>query len=194
MGFFQKLGFIKRMMADPEVDELYRELKSGGLRMLAEPSMKWWLEQAAFLHAHSMEAAVKNGMKVGKEPRVEPNVTFMGHRLISIGDFFVCSTGCSLRAVDAEINIGRKVSFGPYVLVIGANHGMEKDTAVQDQPQKSSRVDIGDDVWVGAGSILLPGVEIGEGVVVAAGSVVKEKVEPMTVVAGAPAKPVSQRK
>ena len=47
---------------------------------------------------------------------------------------------------------------------------------------------IEDDVWIGTGSIILPGVKIGKGAVVAAGSVVTKDVEAFTVVAGNPAK------
>ena len=47
---------------------------------------------------------------------------------------------------------------------------------------------IGDDVWIGGHSTILPGVVIGDGAVIAAGSVVTENVEPLTLVAGNPAR------
>jgi carbonic anhydrase/acetyltransferase-like protein (isoleucine patch superfamily) len=49
-------------------------------------------------------------------------------------------------------------------------------------------ITIGNDVWIGTGSMILPGVKIGDGAVIAAGSVVTRKVEPYTVVGGYPAK------
>ena len=57
-----------------------------------------------------------------------------------------------------------------------------------DQP-----VEIGHDVWIGHGAIVLPGVEIGNGAVVGAGAVVAEDVDPYTIVAGVPAEPVRRR-
>jgi chloramphenicol O-acetyltransferase type B len=51
---------------------------------------------------------------------------------------------------------------------------------------------IQDDAWIGAGSIILPGVTIGEGAVVAAGSVVTKDVPSYTVVAGVPARPIKR--
>ena len=48
-------------------------------------------------------------------------------------------------------------------------------------------VTIEDDVWIGAGAIILPGVTIGRGAIVAAGAVVTRTVAAMTVVAGVPA-------
>ena len=47
---------------------------------------------------------------------------------------------------------------------------------------------IGDDVWIGAGAIILPGVTIGEGAVVGAGAVVTKDIPPFAIVVGNPAK------
>lgn len=52
----------------------------------------------------------------------------------------------------------------------------------------NSQVIIGDDVWVGYGSIIMSGVTIGRGAIVAAGSVVTKNVEPYAIVGGNPAK------
>ncbi len=49
------------------------------------------------------------------------------------------------------------------------------------------RVEIGHDVWIGHGAIILPDVKIGHGAVVAAGAVVTRDVEPYAIVAGVPA-------
>jgi len=78
MGIFEKLKFITRMMADPEVDKIYKELKEGRLWLSAQPALQFWQKEAAFLHAHSIEKAIENGMTVGKDPKVEPGVIFMG--------------------------------------------------------------------------------------------------------------------
>ncbi|MDY7540915.1 DapH/DapD/GlmU-related protein [Cryobacterium sp. 5B3] len=56
----------------------------------------------------------------------------------------------------------------------------------------SSKIVIGDGAWIGAGTIVLPGVAIGKGAVVAAGSTVTHDVLPNTLVAGVPARLVRQ--
>jgi len=132
-------------------------------------------------------------MKVGKNPRVEPLVVFTGFELIEIGDDFVASSFCNLRAVEALLKIGSKVSLGPGVALIGANHGIDPGAPHQDQPQKSGRIEIGDDVWIGAHSIVLPGVKIGAGSVIAAGSVVLEDVPEKVVAGGVPARVLRPR-
>jgi acetyltransferase-like isoleucine patch superfamily enzyme len=54
-------------------------------------------------------------------------------------------------------------------------------------------VDIGDDVWIGAGAIVLGGVTVGEGAVIAAGSVVTADVRPYSIVGGNPARLIRAR-
>jgi len=192
MGMIDKLKFVARMMADPEVDRLYRELKGGGIEAAPAHAL-WWREKAAFLRAHSLEAAIEKGMKVGANPRVEPCVIFMGHDLIEIGDDFVASFGANIRAVSEPIRIGNGVSLGPYAAIIGANHGIAEGRPHQQQEQSSRPVTIGDDVWVAAGAVVLPGVAIGRGAVVGAGAVVREDVPESAIVAGNPASVVGKR-
>lgn len=57
----------------------------------------------------------------------------------------------------------------------------------------SQQVEIGHDVWLGHGSIVLPDVTIGNGAVVGAGAVVTDDVDPYTIVAGVPAEPIRRR-
>jgi len=53
--------------------------------------------------------------------------------------------------------------------------------------EEFENIEIGNDVWIGAGVIILDGVKIGDGAVIAAGSIVLNDVEPFTLVAGVPA-------
>lgn len=59
--------------------------------------------------------------------------------------------------------------------------------------RKSRIARIGHDTWIGAGAMIKPEVTLGDGAVVAAGAVVTKDVDPYTIVAGAPAKPLRQR-
>ncbi|MCH9617221.1 MAG: Chloramphenicol acetyltransferase [Chlamydiia bacterium] len=52
---------------------------------------------------------------------------------------------------------------------------------------------IGNDVWIGAEALIMPGVTIGDGAIIGARSIVTKDVEPYTVVAGSPAKPIKKR-
>ena len=58
---------------------------------------------------------------------------------------------------------------------------------------KGLKVEVGDDVWIGLGVVVLSGVKIGEGSIIAAGAVVTKDVEPNCIYAGCPAKKVTDR-
>lgn len=86
-----------------------------------------------------------------------------------------------------NLTIGNRVSMGPNVTLILAS--APNNSKIRDLlPPKGNSIIIGDDAWIGAGSIILNDVTIGEGAIVAAGAVVTKDVEPYTVVAGNPAR------
>lgn len=91
--------------------------------------------------------------------------------------------------LSAPVYIGHRVSFGQGVTVLTESH----DIGTSDRRAASrfvAPVAIGDGAWIGARSVILPGVTIGTGAVVAAGAVVTRDVPPNTIVAGIPAKPI----
>lgn len=96
--------------------------------------------------------------------------------VIEIGE----QVGLGRRAVisaAARISIGPNTIFGPNVLVTDHNHEWSKaDVPVRDQGISDPRpVHIGAGCWIGANSILLPGVQLPDNCVVAANSVVTER-------------------
>jgi acetyltransferase-like isoleucine patch superfamily enzyme len=68
-----------------------------------------------------------------------------------------------------RIEVGRNCLVGPSCYITDHDHGNEKDTLITQQPLVSSPVRIGNNVWIGAGAIILKGVTIGDGTVIAAG-------------------------
>jgi serine acetyltransferase len=97
---------------------------------------------------------------------------------------------CNIRASGGNIFIGKNTLIAQFVSVIATNHTFKKGQDTKFLPWDQTRKDvvIGDNVWIGAGAIILPGVRIGHGAVVAAGSVVTKDVEPCSIYAGVPAK------
>lgn len=83
------------------------------------------------------------------------------------------------------IEIGNDVFIGPKVNLITINHDPDPDNR---SATYGRRIVIEDKVWIGINSTVLPGVRIGYGAIVGAGSVVTHDVEPLTVVAGNPAR------
>jgi acetyltransferase-like isoleucine patch superfamily enzyme len=98
------------------------------------------------------------------------------------------SIGNYIQAING-IEFGVNVRIGPGVKIVSANH----DTNNYDKWPKAKPIQIGDHVWLGANSVILPGVSLGPHTIVAAGAVVTKSFEEGNcVLAGVPAK-VSKR-
>lgn len=111
---------------------------------------------------------------------------------VSLGD----NSGIGVNAlISSQVTIGNDVMMGPDCIILTSNHGMDrKDIPMWQQPSTKARpVVIGDDVWIGARVIILPGVHIGSSSVIGAGSVVTKNVAPGSIVAGNPAKLIRMR-
>ena len=91
--------------------------------------------------------------------------------------------------VIGPVNIGNHVNLAQGVTVTALNHNYDNPEKYIDQQGITTQpVIIGDDVWIGAGAVILPGVSVGSHSVVAAGAVVTKDVPQRCVVAGVPAK------
>lgn len=104
---------------------------------------------------------------------------------IYVGNNFHADYNCTMLDV-AEIRIGNNCLIGPDVGIYTAGHRLSPSDRTKDG--YGSAIEIGDDVWIGGHSVILPGVTIGNGAVIAAGSVVTRDVMAMTLVAGNSAK------
>lgn len=87
----------------------------------------------------------------------------------------------------ASIVIGDHLQMGPAVQLYTASHPIDPDER-RSGLEAAQPIRIGNDVWIGGGAVILPGVSIGDGAVVGAGSVVTRDVAPRCVVAGNPAR------
>jgi acetyltransferase-like isoleucine patch superfamily enzyme len=100
--------------------------------------------------------------------------------------------------IGKEIRIGSHCLFaGDVTIVDSSGHPTDPTKRLLGYPSESERVRpvaIGDNVWIGAHAIILPGVTVGDNSVVAAGSVVRDDVPPNTVVSGNPARVVRSLK
>ncbi len=108
-------------------------------------------------------------------------------RLI-IGKFCQIAAGVEFVMNDANHQMNAVSTFPFYTL-----EGWEMDPpAPSDLPFKGNTV-IGNDVWIGQNAVILPGVHIGDGAIIGANSVVGSDIEPYSVAAGNPARPLRRR-
>lgn len=125
--------------------------------------------------------------KIGEGSYIEPPFhSNFGASNVSVGKMFYANFNLTL-VDDTKIFIGNNVLIGPNVSIITACHPISPDLR-RKALQYNLPVHIGDDVWLGAGVIVLPGVKIGSGSVIGAGSVVTKDIPENVVAVGNPCK------
>lgn len=139
--------------------------------------------------------------KIGKGFHASIGARLLSRNLV-IGDY--CFLG-KYSQIACDASIGSYVLIANMVAMVGrydhhyqevgvpmyfASHISDAD---YDWKGRGLKVEIGDDVWIGYGSIILSGVKIGEGSIIAAGSVVTKDVDPYSIYAGVPAKKMRDR-
>lgn len=92
-----------------------------------------------------------------------------------------------------RLEIGRNCMIGPGCYLTDANHGTAPGVPVASQRMTTGPVVLEDDVWLGAGVIILSGVRLGRGAVIGAGAVVTKDVPPNAKVVGVPARVMGAR-
>lgn len=103
-----------------------------------------------------------------------------------IGSRSLINFGCSIVATES-VQIGERCHIGPHTMMLD-NDYHHVDPARRLERPESRPILVEDNVWIGARSIIMPGVTIGEDSCVGAGSVVTHDVPERTLVAGVPAR------
>lgn len=131
--------------------------------------------------------------KCGNNINIERGAEFGMGKGISIGDNSGLGIRCYIRG---PLEIGSNVMMGPDVKIITNRHNYANPSIPMRLQQHIAplKVFIGDDVWIGANVIILPGIHIGNGVIIGAGSVVTHDVPDFSIVGGNPAKIIKSRK
>jgi maltose O-acetyltransferase len=109
---------------------------------------------------------------------------------ISVGRRFYANVNCVFLDC-APIEIGDHVLLGPGVHLYAATHPLDAAER-RGGLELAKPISVGDDAWLGGGTIVLPGVTIGARAVVGAGSVVTRDVSADERVAGNPARPIGR--
>jgi maltose O-acetyltransferase len=102
---------------------------------------------------------------------------------IELGERVFFNFNCVVLDV-CRVRIGSFTLFGPAVQIYAATHPLE--AKLRRTRELGKPVEIGDDVWVGGGAIILPGVHIGSNAVIGAGSVVTRDIPAAVFAAGNP--------
>lgn len=167
-----------------------------------ETRPRWYIRLLAPLYQHlGKHSVIHHSVRMDTPP----------YRKFSLGDYSVVeSFSCINNAVGdvvignhtriglhntviGPVTIGNHVNLAQGITVTALNHNFENpDQRIDEQGVSTNPVTIGDDIWIGANAVILPGVSIGSHSVVAAGAVVTKDVPPHSLVAGVPAKIIKQ--
>ena len=175
------------------------------------PTLKRRLVEAQWWYAYGKQRAnadwhLRKAKEVGAQPTVLGRPRIDGTNLV-IGDHFqvwsahrqTLITGWGRITIGDRVFVNSgaiifsalEVTIGNDVAIANEAYLMDSDShGVEGQPVKEAPIRIGDGTWVGARSIILPGVTIGRRCLIAAGAVVSRDVPDDTLVAGNPARPV----
>ena len=101
---------------------------------------------------------------------------------------------CVWAGEKSKIILGDNLLMGPGVGLFSTNHSMNMGQPMTFQERKEASIVIGDDVWLGAHSVITAGTHIADGVIVAAGAVVTRSItQEGVIVGGIPAKIIGER-
>ena len=161
---------------DPEIQAMQRPLQD----------RLWELNQLRPSDAQAKEAYMKEVFaECGENCYIElPLRANWGGHHVHMGDLVYANSNLTL-VDDGHIYIGSKVMFGPNVTVATANHPIEPSLRGSGL-QYNKDVHIGENTWIGAGAVIVPGVTIGKNVVIGAGSIVAKDIPDNVVAVGNP--------
>ena len=130
----------------------------------------------------------------GENINIERGARFGDGSQVEIGDNSQIGVDFELLG-PAMFKIGSNVMMGPEVIFITINHKFDRlDTPIRRQGHYAAEaITIGDDAWIGARAIILPGIIVGKGAIVGAGAVVTKDVPEYTIVGGNPANVIKYR-
>lgn len=123
----------------------------------------------------------KNGLKDNPELKVGNNTY--------IGEYN------NIRVAGGKILIGDNCLISQHITMVTSNHIINagKNISSQGWTTENNFIVIGNDVWIGANSVILPGITISDGAVIAAGSIITHNVPKNAIVAGNPARIIKYR-
>lgn len=123
--------------------------------------------------------------EIGDDCYIEPPFhSNFGGEHVHFGNHIYANFGLTL-VDDTHIYVGDNTMFGPHVTVATAGHPIDPTLRAKEY-QYNMPIHIGKNCWIGAGTLILPGVTIGDNTVIGAGSVVTKDIPSSVVAVGNP--------
>jgi acetyltransferase-like isoleucine patch superfamily enzyme len=182
---------IMKLEGIPAIESSVRILYAGNVRLGRDV----YLDRGVYLHALPSGITIDEGTFVMHHTMLHVfNFRDLPQAGITIGKNCFIGEFNVVRG-QGGVHIGDDVYTGPMVQILAVNHVYDDPTRpIREQGITAQGISIEDDVWIGAGAVVLDGVTIGRGSVVGAGAVVTDDVPPYSIAVGAPAEPVKDRR
>ena len=170
---------------DPNIEELMNEQQDYKMKLFE-------FNQSNPTEKNKREKLLKEMFaEFGEYSYIEPPLNAnWGGKHVHIGKKVYANFNLTL-VDDTNIYIGDYVMIGPNVVIISGNHPTSSHLRKKGL-QYNQSVKIGNNVWIGSGTQILPGVEIGENSVIGAGSVVTKSIPANVVAVGNPCKVIRE--
>lgn len=155
----------------------------------------WYVVNACFFCSFiTFPYSIKNailrffGAKVGKGVCIKPRVNIKYPWRLSIGDYSWIGENVWIDSLD-QINIGKNVCISQGALLLCGNHNYKKETF----DLMIAPINIEDGAWIGAKTVVCPGVHVASHAVLTVGSVATKNLEPYSINSGNPAVKIKNR-
>jgi maltose O-acetyltransferase len=126
--------------------------------------------------------------RCGERTWIEPPFYCDYGENIELGDGVYLNFGCVMLDC-APTRLGRNVLVGPYVQFYAGTHPLDARERIKG-PELAAPIIVEENVWLGGGAILCPGVTVGEGTTIGAGSVVTKDIPAHVLAVGNPCRPI----
>ena len=124
---------------------------------------------------------------------IQPGVTIVHSDRMEVGTNFGVNTGTYINGV-GEIEIGNYVLIGSNVTISSGMHPIKGiHPQIFSRPIIPKKIIIRDDVWIGAGAVIMPGITLAQGTVIGANTTVTKSTEQFGIYVGSPAKKIGDR-
>lgn len=171
-----------------------RRLLQAVIAFFSFTNLKWMIDSVAYVLINYIRG--RQEAKIGNST-IHPTAIIREGQYVVIGDNCLINHNCLIQAGKSSygsITIGNYVHTGANVVILGFNHGFyTRDIPTKKQDYLDAPIVIEDDVWIGAGAIILAGVTVGKGAIIAAGAIVNKDVPEYAIVGGVPAKVLKYR-
>ena len=170
-------------MIDKCIRAAYNVLKIGLIKLRCGKKVTIPFVQPMRIKSQLMIQSKVNSVVIGRHLKLETDAKI---RVINGGSLNVgnnCFINCnSFITVLGKTTIGNNCMIGPGVMIFDHDHDYKALGGISSGKMISGEITIGDNVWIGANSVILKGTKIGDNCVIAAGCVISGTIPPYTMI------------